>query len=689
MRLFRKISVGIFVAATVNNASAQNTNDVRTLEPIKVTAMLMEQELKEVPLSVSVIDRATIERSSASTTAELLADIPGIDIYDGAMSGMKRVAIRGEGDRTLVLVDGLRISEQKSMSGTPVLVSPSEIERIEVVKGPGSVLYGSEAIGGVVNIITKKGSAEKTSFSVNADYDTALNGSQITGRASVKSGNSRVYASVSRSDFGNRESAEGEVDDTSWNSTAVGAGLAYDTAKKSAGLNFSYFDAEYEVNTGSPFMKMDLPSWERTRFNAFYEQRDISAYLAKIRADVYYQRTEKDFINDIAWSSMMGMPPFMGTWSEYKKTQNKQDTVGAKLQSDWLLGDQHYFIAGLDVMADFLKSDDFSRTQASGSFLAPPFSKVPGVLNMHPEASRWQSALFFQDEWRFAENWTFVPGYRATFSLTDNQADAATGTTDLDDESLNGTASFALVNTSVDDLTLRAVVSQGYRLPTLGELYTTSGMAGEYITGNPHLEEETSVSGELGARYFTDQLMLDVAMFYTEAEDYIDSVNDASVATGKTYKNMDEATTYGGEFYAKYDLSTSKTTELAPYLNMTLMRREYVNNDGATWDTGYPTAKGRIGLRVETPLTSGVSGWIDSYVRAAGSAKTNGEGEDPGWATLNLMVGFNIENRESAFCDNLRVQFGLLNILNKSYTEARNSIAAPKRSVYLSLGINF
>ena len=67
------------------------------------------------------------------------------------------LSIRGEDAfRTLVMIDGQKISEHKSMSGAPILIDPTEIERIEVIKGPASVLYGSDAIGGAVNIITKE-----------------------------------------------------------------------------------------------------------------------------------------------------------------------------------------------------------------------------------------------------------------------------------------------------------------------------------------------------------------------------------------------------------------------------------------------------------------------------------------------------------------------------------------------------
>ena len=143
-------------ALTLCALALQAEETVQTSE-VTVTAGRVEQQLLEVPMAVTVVTNQEIQESSARNVGELLEDIPGVMVNNAGSQGLKRVSIRGEDTfRTLTLIDGQKISEQKSMSGASILIDPSSIERIEVIKGPASVLYGSDALGGVVNIITKK-----------------------------------------------------------------------------------------------------------------------------------------------------------------------------------------------------------------------------------------------------------------------------------------------------------------------------------------------------------------------------------------------------------------------------------------------------------------------------------------------------------------------------------------------------
>ena len=130
------------------------------LDPMIVTATKSEMKTLEVPASVEVIDRERIENSGAGNAFEVMTNALGVMTHSQGVSGMSmgsmtsRVMIRGVEKGTLVMVNGVRLNQDGKYNLEDI---PAEaIERIEIVRGGGSVLYGSEATGGVVNIITKK-----------------------------------------------------------------------------------------------------------------------------------------------------------------------------------------------------------------------------------------------------------------------------------------------------------------------------------------------------------------------------------------------------------------------------------------------------------------------------------------------------------------------------------------------------
>jgi vitamin B12 transporter len=154
-----------------------------------VTATRIPTPVEEVLAPVIVIDRATIERSVAADAADLLRFHAGLDLArNGGPGQTTAVFIRGaESNHTLVLVDGVRINPGTIGLAALQNIPPSLIERIEVVKGPRSALYGTDAIGGVINVITRRGAREGWSAEAGyGDYDTrqaSVNGGVTAGQA--------------------------------------------------------------------------------------------------------------------------------------------------------------------------------------------------------------------------------------------------------------------------------------------------------------------------------------------------------------------------------------------------------------------------------------------------------------------------------------------------------------------------
>ena len=181
MSLFDYRVLFLLPAILEGSAAVAATFDVPQ-PAVVVTAARVETALTEVLAPVIVIDRATIERSAANDAADLLRFHAGLDVArNGGPGQSTAVFIRGaESNHTLVLIDGVRVNP--GTIGLPALqdIAPDMIERIEVVKGPRSALWGSDAIGGVVNIVTRRGSRDGWVAEAGyGDYDTrkaSLNG---------------------------------------------------------------------------------------------------------------------------------------------------------------------------------------------------------------------------------------------------------------------------------------------------------------------------------------------------------------------------------------------------------------------------------------------------------------------------------------------------------------------------------
>jgi outer membrane receptor protein involved in Fe transport len=143
-------------AETPDSAEVKPTVSYR-ISPVVVTATRTEKNQFDVPKPVSVLTEAEIRERTPNNPADLLRDLPGVDVT-GVGVNQVRPSIRGQrGQRILLLQDGMRLSNsrrQQSFGEIPGLVDVSSLERIEIVRGPASVLYGTDAIGGVINMIT-------------------------------------------------------------------------------------------------------------------------------------------------------------------------------------------------------------------------------------------------------------------------------------------------------------------------------------------------------------------------------------------------------------------------------------------------------------------------------------------------------------------------------------------------------
>lgn len=687
-------AAAVFAALAASSSVAVAAEETVSAETVKVTAARVEQEIQEVPMSLSVVTEEVVKHANAKTIPDLLQDIPGVQVTNAGSQGLKRISIRGEDTfRTLIMIDGQKISEQKSMDGSPILIDPAAIERIEVIKGPASVLYGSDAIGGAINIITKKGG--KKAF--EADASVAWNGAGHGWSESLMlSGSANRFHYRLSGNYQSQEdldTPEGRLPHTAFRTKSAGAALSYDiTDNVTAGIQADLFDSHLRsgsITYDADDFYVDIPQWKREKVGVFVDAKNINDTLTRVRWDAYWQKTQKQMVNHVnsdADSSQV---------LQHSQADNRLTTLGTSLQMDWQLGDHHYLVTGYEFSQDKLKAD--TSLQMKSHIVMPPMSMAMDyITDRYNEGKQSNHAVFASMESQLPHDFTASYGVRYTYVDSEmSQASASkngyqtrstprgTFTTpfnNIDDGSAGKTGSnhndhfvfnAGLTWTGIEDLALRATWSQGFRAPLLQEKYLQNNMGGGSVQGNPDLKPETSDNFELGARFNRGPIHVDVTSFYSMADDYITKDLTDSSTNSSRYINADKAKTFGIEASLAYTLMDRYT----PYVTVTTMRRKLEKQGYSTYESGTPALFARYGLKTNHELFGGVL-TTDTYARSQTATKTYSYSTDEttriaGFTTFNFGAGYRFGKN-----GNYAVDAEFLNIFNQTYQYNTSSYEA-------------
>lgn len=656
-----KLPLVVAIAGAFVSPLSQAEESVTT-DDVLVTAARVERELMDVNMSVSVITQKEIENNGAQTIADLLKDMPGVEVTTDGSQGSKHIMIRGEKTfSTLVMIDGQRITEQKSMSGTPILIDPSQVERIEVIKGPASVLYGSDALGGAINIITKKGNGKKAvEGTVTAGYNSSNDGGNASAQIFGTAGGWDYRIGASYEGGRDLKLAHGKAEGTDFETKSANAYLAYHVNDNHVfGASVDYFDLDF--NSSSPDMTLDefyvhVPEWKRLKVGAFDEIRYVNKYLSKIRTDVFYQKATKYMDNHVG--AFMGPGKFM---INDNAADNTLKQFGASIQADWTLTDKLYLITGYDLSYEKLDAESTSFTRGN---MGRPINMDKYLFY---RGNLLTQALYASADYNVTDTVTLNFGTRYTYVRTDmKQADgysiSSGKTSNIQQTTGKKTDGQFVFNAGVlwhprNDLTLRAAWSQGFRVPLLQERYvdTTMGQTRTVRVGNPDLKPEKSNNFEIGARWVSGPATVDAAIFYNRMTDLI----TAKPINKKTsmMMNVAKSETIGMEFTGSYLLGNSG---FEPHLAFALLHRTYKENGESTSKTGRPGFTATYGVKWAGDVNWGRAR-ADLFARSSSSAEDS-VNRYSGWTTLNLTGGFDFgpQNRYS-------INAGFYNILNKDY----------------------
>ena len=467
------------LSVLAGHATAQTDQGTSQLEEVTVTAGGYEQSVKEAPASISVITAAEIAKKSYTDVTDVLKNVPGVHIQGGGVE--QSVMIRGMGaDYTLFLVDGRPQQDNQAFglngaqAGTPINFLPplDAIERIEVIRGPASSLYGSDAIGGVVNIITKK-VVNKFSGSVTTEYIHPGGGNKVTNAGWQSSAALNIPI----------------VPDL-FSLQLTGGIRKQDEADFVGGSDSAAADPEFERTNFGAKANLKINAQNTVTFGVARTEQERThnpgKSLAPTAARTYSKSIRDNFFvthegryKDMLWESYLNYDTSENPTRINATTGNGIgfDTLTANTQATWFLGN-HTLTAGANIKREELKDG------ASNGLNLPGIVVPTDVVTMERE----MRAVFLED------NWQLTPDLSVLLSGRYDDSDAYGGKF--------SPKVYSVYNLS-PNLALKGGLTTGYKTPSLRSAATDFGSTsmGGVIIGNPNLKPETTRNVEIGLNY--------------------------------------------------------------------------------------------------------------------------------------------------------------------------------------------
>ncbi len=523
-------------------------------DSVTVTATGAERPTFELATPVTVLPAAEIARQQPDNAADLLRNQPGVDVQ-GVGPNQARPIIRGQrGLRVLFLEDGLRLNNarrQTDFGEITGLVDVASVDAVEVVRGPASVLYGSDAIGGVLNLVpTRPSILSGRSFGGHAEgrYGSAAESTRAAGSVAARWGRfdgelgaadraSEDYDAPA-GDFGDIHlGEETPVTDSSVDDRSLWGNFIFQLdpsqflrlraqSYRADQSGFGFVDpAAFDGDT-STSIRILYPFQDFDRYALSYEGSGLELPVADtVDAKAYWQSNERALVNDIDIDIGPLGPGFPHSGVAIDtRNQTDLDTWGLRLEAIKALGSAHLFTWGSEAYRDDSVNTDDSSTVTTLRFPFPPFEMVvpshDTVANA-PNASNDSLGFFAQDEWTPSARLRVTAGARWQKVSTRAEATPGWDITGLDfsDDKLVGalTATYQ-VNDSFNAL---GSYGTGFRAPNIIErLFNGPTPEGDgYQILNPALQSEDSDNWDLGFKYRRPNAFVEVVGFRSEIDD--------------------------------------------------------------------------------------------------------------------------------------------------------------------------
>ncbi|WP_304104424.1 TonB-dependent receptor plug domain-containing protein [Phascolarctobacterium succinatutens] len=724
MRNLNKKKIALLTACVVSAvghmafaAEADNYDEYSGADYV-VTATKTQLEKKEVPQSVEVITEQKIKELGAYSVQDALRLANNIDVQDNGMTG-NQVQLRGNSTmHTLILVDGKRMAAENTQSSQNAYelkrINISDVERIEIIRSNGSALYGSDAIGGVINIITKKSTTPSISVNMHTgtkdEATSFMYSSGKQGKLSLKIGggiekvrklDSGVYKNYSKN------KTTGAVTSTDASSTNM-----YGTRRfLNTGLSYA-FDDNHSLDFDMNFMREQLKSFSWNSMATDYTETQMTTLLGFLRKQAIAGGAPAAMVNSQAFVNGLlkkgytmeqlnaSMPDpttikkypqlsshfYDNTRSDYSLGYNGKDgkhdynfrTYFSELRKEntsWYKNlntnttkfvdfDQNNYKQLVVEGKDSYKMDEnntltfgaeYKKDIMNGTHLKGRGSDlhdvtVNGKSKTSSEVSSETAAVYLQNEWKIGDKLLLIPAVRI-----DHHDSFGTHTS----PKLGATYKLS------ENARVKANWGKGYRAPTLYELYSQMEKVGMApmpvnVIGNPNLQPEESTNFDFGFEAEKGKVNGKVTYYHNKIKNMIDGGDYdpdklAQNIIWSEYINRGEVEIKGLESEIGYNFDEHWSVRgVYNYLDAkdleTGDRLAYRARHNGLLQLTYTDAK-------ENPLTVNL---YNRYYFNYHQSNTDGYQQDYSYSTTGLTVS-------KQFNKNYRVYAGVDNIFNKSF----------------------
>jgi len=632
---------------------------------------------KSQPVSISYLSQKNIRENVSRSMAEAMTTTAGVWVQKTNHGGGSPFVRGLTGNYTLLLVDGIRLNNSTFRYGPNQYfntISPFSVNAVEVLRGAGSTLYGSDAIGGTININTIS-----PSFKTDRKIYGSIGG-QFMSQGMEKTGNILLRGNLGKFAY----ILDGTIRD--FGDLYAGEGLGYESPSGYAEKNFLFkglwqISDKQKLTLNYQLVRQDsVPRYDKVVQDGYqyYKFTLQQRQLAYVRFDQDWENsTFKNFQFTASFQQSNEERDTRKNNSPINKNERDDvSTLGLNGQTNLLVFNKIASLFGIDFYNDWISS--YRKLENSETDSDTLFSR-----GLYPDGASSFTGAFYNSNLYEIDRWTFQLGWRWNY-ISNTASDDMFGNLNLATSSLIWNGS---INYKFNSSRLYAAINTGFRAPNINDISSLGDFDYGVEVPSSNLKSEKSINYEVGYKFAADRFSINVAGFYTKIDDLIDripsTINGDSLINGSkiyTKANVGEAFVTGVEM----DFESKIVDNFAIIGNIT-----YTYGQNVTKDEPFrriPPLFGDLSLRFSN---NGFYGILQALAASKQDRLSSGDMDDyriqdggsPGWFLLNLKTGYQ--------WNWISMKIAFNNIFNEPYRMHGSGMDGYGRHVAGSIRIHF